>query len=693
MAQVEMLRNNLPAERPVAVTQKFLVVTCNYPARAAGVGKLMATQEALRRCPELQLVAGEDLTPYREASDQVLEVLSQFGPTQRAGLDEFFIDATAAARAEPAAAWAAGTHVHRASLRTTTAEALSGTGTSFRPMDLRAVAGGVGDGEGAATDEPLSALLRAASAVAASARAAVYCATGLTSSCGIGHNRLTAKLVASLHKPDAQTALPPVEARAFVGQLPLRALPGIGAKAARALCALGLTTVAEARAVLVPERGASAGAVRRATVVSALGGEATARLAAQCEGQCFEPVRRQKPPQSLTVEDSFKRATTHEVLVLVLRVLAPDLQRRLAAELAARGRRAASLTLRWRHHGTRTAHNPHGRASALAPTGPLVISRSVPMPPRAECESGGAAAILGAAESLLKSQLEPPFHLTLLALSASRFGGGGRAGAGSSSSGLGVHRAGSQSSGLGFDVCGASGADAARHCAFRSDYGAAVEGRSPLQLMSKQEERAAREAVARAVQGGSAGQSARGGGGVVEEEEEEEEEGGWAGAGSREEDGWEEEDGWGVEDLAAYLRGSVLEQPCAHSALRDSEETQTRARAEAPVAALPCSPLPWQADGTSPPQWACQACTFDNAPEMRECEMCATPRSGEPAAKRIKPDAAAAGAGAAAAPPRVTQQQASMRSFLAAPATKHSGERSPGGGGGGRRTGYGTPSA
>ena len=31
--QVEMLRNGLPAERPVAVTQKFLVVTCNYPSR------------------------------------------------------------------------------------------------------------------------------------------------------------------------------------------------------------------------------------------------------------------------------------------------------------------------------------------------------------------------------------------------------------------------------------------------------------------------------------------------------------------------------------------------------------------------------------------------------------------------------------------------------------------------------------
>ena len=34
-AQVEMRRAGLPPERPLAVTQKFLVVTCNYAARAA----------------------------------------------------------------------------------------------------------------------------------------------------------------------------------------------------------------------------------------------------------------------------------------------------------------------------------------------------------------------------------------------------------------------------------------------------------------------------------------------------------------------------------------------------------------------------------------------------------------------------------------------------------------------------------
>ena len=100
-AQVEMARNpHLDRDRPVAVTQKFLVVTCNYPARAAGVGKLMRIDKAKEVCPDLVLVSGEDLTPYREASESIFAALSAFGPCQKLGLDELFVDVTALAEAE-----------------------------------------------------------------------------------------------------------------------------------------------------------------------------------------------------------------------------------------------------------------------------------------------------------------------------------------------------------------------------------------------------------------------------------------------------------------------------------------------------------------------------------------------------------------------------------------------------------------
>ena len=64
-AQVEELRNPALREQPLAVTQKYIVVTSNYPARARGVTKLMAITDARARCPELVCVCGEDLTPYR----------------------------------------------------------------------------------------------------------------------------------------------------------------------------------------------------------------------------------------------------------------------------------------------------------------------------------------------------------------------------------------------------------------------------------------------------------------------------------------------------------------------------------------------------------------------------------------------------------------------------------------------------
>ena len=53
---------------PTGVTQKYLIVTSNYPARRRGVTKLMGTVEAKQKCPELVLVSGEDLTPYRQGT-------------------------------------------------------------------------------------------------------------------------------------------------------------------------------------------------------------------------------------------------------------------------------------------------------------------------------------------------------------------------------------------------------------------------------------------------------------------------------------------------------------------------------------------------------------------------------------------------------------------------------------------------
>ena len=54
----------------------------------------------------------------------------------------------------------------------------------------------------------------------------VQAEAGFRCSAGISSNRMLAKLVSGLHKPDDQTVLLPPDVLAFVAPLPVRALPG-----------------------------------------------------------------------------------------------------------------------------------------------------------------------------------------------------------------------------------------------------------------------------------------------------------------------------------------------------------------------------------------------------------------------------------------------------------------------------------
>ena len=93
-AQCEELHNPTLREVPLGIQQKHIVVTCNYPARRAGVTKLMTVVEAQRVCPSLVCVSGEDLTRYRNVSKQYHKVVAAFGPAERLGMDEVWVDVT-----------------------------------------------------------------------------------------------------------------------------------------------------------------------------------------------------------------------------------------------------------------------------------------------------------------------------------------------------------------------------------------------------------------------------------------------------------------------------------------------------------------------------------------------------------------------------------------------------------------------
>ena len=93
--QVEVIRNPALKSRPFGVYQKHIVVSSNYVARGLGVKKMSTRAEALKVCPEMIMVNGEDLSLYREYSLKMFNLMKEVSPlVERIGFDENFIDVT-----------------------------------------------------------------------------------------------------------------------------------------------------------------------------------------------------------------------------------------------------------------------------------------------------------------------------------------------------------------------------------------------------------------------------------------------------------------------------------------------------------------------------------------------------------------------------------------------------------------------
>lgn len=85
----------------MGIKQKNILATCNYNARRRNVKKLMLVSEARRICPDLVLVDGEDLTPFRDMSKVLFNFLrshSWNGKAERLGFDEVFLGSCNRAR-------------------------------------------------------------------------------------------------------------------------------------------------------------------------------------------------------------------------------------------------------------------------------------------------------------------------------------------------------------------------------------------------------------------------------------------------------------------------------------------------------------------------------------------------------------------------------------------------------------------
>lgn len=196
-AAVEIRERPELAGRPVAVggpvDGRGVISTCNYEARRFGVHSAMASAQALRLCPHLELLPGR-MALYRQVSTQIFDIYREFSEIiEPLSLDEAFVDVSTSPHCQGSA-----THMARA------------------------------------------------------IRAQVQRETGITVSVGVAPNKFLAKVASDWNKPDGLFVIPPAAVDGFVQELPVTRLHGVGQRTAEKLHAWGLYTCGDLRAWSLP---------------------------------------------------------------------------------------------------------------------------------------------------------------------------------------------------------------------------------------------------------------------------------------------------------------------------------------------------------------------------------------------------------------------------------------------------------
>jgi DNA polymerase-4 len=188
-ANAERLRRPELAGRPIVVggrgdpTQRGVVSSASYEARAYGIRSGMPLRTAFRHCPSAVFLP-VDFAWYRELSERFKAALREFADViEDAGIDEAF-------------------------------------------ADLTRVEGGSED-------------------LARAIQVRIRERTGLSCSIGIAANKLLAKMASDLDKPEGLTVLGKGDLEARIWPLPTRALPGVGPKTESRLRELGASRVGE----------------------------------------------------------------------------------------------------------------------------------------------------------------------------------------------------------------------------------------------------------------------------------------------------------------------------------------------------------------------------------------------------------------------------------------------------------------
>ena len=270
--------------RPVVVGAdprgRGVVSAASYEARRFGVHSAMPIGRAYRLCPAAAYLP-VDMEKYARESERIMAILREFTPlVEPLSLDEAFLDVTAS-------------------------RALHGAGVE----------------------------------IARRIRARIRADVGLTASAGVAPNKFLAKIASDLEKPDGLVEVRAGQEAAFLRDLPLRRLWGVGPSAEQDLLALGARTIGD----LVR--------LGRARLEARLGAASGAHLFELAQGKDDRPVVPWHDPKSIGAEETFARDTRD---VGRMRSTLLGQADRVAAEIRASGLRGRTVTLKLRFADFRT---------------------------------------------------------------------------------------------------------------------------------------------------------------------------------------------------------------------------------------------------------------------------------------------------------------------------------------------------
>lgn len=340
--QVEHKRLGIPKQIPLGVQQWNSLIAVNYAARDAGVKRGFSASEARKACPNIMLVhvqtidkdgntnddastQGRDrlkskacLERYREESCKVVDIFSRFcSDLERASVDEAFLDLTT----ECNQSLEIPKELHWNS------KVLPDI---FFP-----------------SDEEERRLYHAAQLVS-TIRRTVFDELGYTCSAGISFNKLGAKLVSSLQKPDGQTvfarrAIPYVQTT-----IPLKKFRHLGAKLGDRI----LECIPREKSRSNPEMTTASDALQNVPfqkLIDQLGLESALWVRNYLSLEDDEPVRLRTRVKSLVAAKSFDQVSDLESIRSWMRLLARELSMRVESDMQRNDRIPQNFALHVQH--------------------------------------------------------------------------------------------------------------------------------------------------------------------------------------------------------------------------------------------------------------------------------------------------------------------------------------------------------